>query len=126
MGYHYDHFAFVDQADPRATFDKVAESLSTKLSNVLVKNNTVSMTFGEWILYAIYCDSDYVIEESADIAKRYNRPQLAHCRARIEIHSLDDDRNMDYFNDVIHVLDIISKHEGIHIFDPVSGKFNWE
>jgi hypothetical protein len=80
----------------------------------------------EWSLRVNYNHLSYVKEESKEIAgclpgDQDQLDRLAGCRHRIET-SADPDPNMDYFNYVIDVLELVDKHYPSFIIDSQVGE----
>ncbi|NHN30852.1 hypothetical protein [Paenibacillus agricola] len=87
----------------------------------------VVFTIDDWSLRIAYNEEPYVLEESAEIAEmaakeRPDQAQLAACKRRLET-SADPDRNMDYFNAVLMVLEWLESEYGAIIFDSQEGSF---
>lgn len=81
----------------------------------------------DYCFYFSFIQEDWVIEESKDIAQnvgshRADKQLIANCKSRIEV-SADDDFDMDYFNDFMMLMEVISEKEKVVIFDYESGTF---
>ncbi len=122
MGYnYYNYLVFIDASvDPTALFEELAKKLA-KFSTSR-RADTLTISIDDWKLFVHYSAEPHVIIEAAEIGERYNKPALSNAPARLEIYA-EDDPEMEYFNDVFYLLELIDELKGTSIFDPVSGTF---
>lgn len=95
-------------------------------ANVVLAGRTITVTIDGWHLKLSLEDSDYVLEESREIAEALpgcpRAAEIALCRRRIELWSDYDDWEMEHINDYILACEILSGFEGVILWDPGSGE----
>jgi hypothetical protein len=90
--------------------------------------STLYMAVGEWSVAIRFNASPSVIEEARQIgdyygANRHDKELLATYGSRFEIESVTDDPGMDYFNDYVLILELLSSYPSAKIFDPQAQAF---
>jgi hypothetical protein len=129
----YSYFIFSLEKE-KNLFEEIKEAIKKKYidnleESIIVQTdlNHISISFSGYQFNFSLVQENWVVEESRDIAmtfgkNRKDNKELASCRERIEFYG-DDDLNMDFFNESLSLLEMLSKEFNIVIFDYKNGKF---
>lgn len=94
---------------------------------VKLVGDSIEIVFGQFKFYVDVSCAPHVLEESAEIALQFakghpEQRRIAQAACRYELHS-DEDRDMEYFNDMVFLSEAASSLAGAFVFDPQAGEF---
>lgn len=135
-GIDYEHFILIknnefESRDFMRLLEKYCSLPARKAKLISSDNGLFKIKIrGEYTLHFDFNDADHVLEESQDLAERYEfrdwgnktKEDVAKCATRIEFWG-DEDENGDNINEYMFILSELVKHPDLLVYDINQGVF---
>lgn len=120
----YNAYALIDRNN-KLSFADILEELSSYPVN-FISSNEACIDTGNYKFNLYLNEDNYIEDETNELLRQYestlSKSNFRSSNMRIEVYG-EDDPNMDYFNDFLHIISKLAKHPSILVYEQAGEEF---